>query len=131
MGQQRETDGSSVWLRGDWTRSSRCSSGTCIEVQYSLAEVLIRDSKQNHLGHEQPVLSLSHDAFERLKDSICHKRGATEHSVEPVLIDSHPGGDTVFVSSRTGTRLYYTSEEVEAFRLGILDGEFDLLSSIA
>lgn len=50
----------------DWQRSTRCASGTCVEVAEADGVILVRDSKHP----EQPPLNFSHAEWETFLDGI-------------------------------------------------------------
>jgi len=49
-----------------WKKSSRCSSGGCIEVATSPAHRMVRDSKQDH----SPILSFSNESFSAFLEAV-------------------------------------------------------------
>ncbi len=49
-----------------WTKSTQCTSGTCIEVAYPVGAVQVRDSKQT----DGPVLTFDPDAWRAFIDTV-------------------------------------------------------------
>lgn len=57
---------------GIWRKSSysNATGGTCIEVADDPRRVMIRDTKQAHLGDRRTVLSVTPDAWAKFIDAV-------------------------------------------------------------
>lgn len=55
-----------------WRKSTYSSSGgaSCVEVARSTLGVMVRDTKQDHLGKARTVISISPDAWQRFTSSL-------------------------------------------------------------
>lgn len=57
---------------GIWRKStySNSSGGSCIEVAEAKRTVMVRDTKQAHLGDRRTVLSVAPDAWRKFLDTV-------------------------------------------------------------
>ena len=105
-----------------WIRSRRCSLGDCVEVHVSDTAVLVRDSKQNDLGAEQPLLSATPEQWSTFIAEMCG--AADPGSNGQILVEHVSYGGVVLTSPHSSVRLDYTAAEWTAFEAGAKAGEF-------
>jgi hypothetical protein len=110
-----------------WTRSSKCSAGVCIEARIIGSTAELRDSKQNHLGTRQPMLSLPLAAFETFQDELIGRVAAGTNG--RIVVDQLENGWVAFRSIEDGVTLRYDADELAAFVAGIRVGEFRLAAA--
>ncbi|MEM7340124.1 MAG: DUF397 domain-containing protein [Actinomycetota bacterium] len=105
-----------------WRKSSFSGPVHCVEVAHVGHVTVVRDSKQR--GCLAPaVLSVSGDAWRLATLQVCSDRS---HGVNGELaIKRLSDGSQTWRSVRTGVELHFTAAEIDAFRLGVLDGQFD------
>jgi hypothetical protein len=107
-----------------WFKSSLSGgSDNCVEVQLAGDRVLIRDSKylRNSANDPatQPVIALPASDWQAFLDAATR---AEPRAGFPVII---PGPDgCVSVRDSRGTVLTYTPDEWDAFKAGVVKGEF-------
>lgn len=101
----------------EWARSSYCTSGVCIEVRWSSNTVQVRDSKRSK-DPVQDIIVLQPTDWKVFLD---HVAAGTVEPGGPIECVHHELGVN-FV--RGSTVLQFDSAEYEAFRAGVLAGEF-------
>lgn len=106
-----------------WYRSSRCTSGMCVEIrQIDVETVAIRDSKEAAVSAEYSTIELSADEFELFtREVVGDLPMSTNGLVDIERIDTDT---TVFRCIRSGAQLHFTNDEVAAFAAGIRAGRF-------
>jgi hypothetical protein len=97
----------------------------CVEVlrRPDAAEVLIRDSKQNGLGADQPMISLSSRDFDDLLSALSKRSFSNAAAIDIIQAEA---GIWHFECRRSGTVLTFDADEMQAFLLGIDAREFEL-----
>lgn len=110
-----------------WFKSKRSSgSCTCVEVRF-LADadaVQVRDSKQIDAvtgTNVSDIITLPSTDWRQFIHSLVDDARATG----PLVHYSPDDGTIVLHCTESGVELTYDSDEWEAFRSGVLDGEFD------
>ena len=108
----------------DWFKSSFSqSSSNCVQVKFVGSVVLVSDSKYIGPAHLQPivrVLATAWDVF--LELALGNDVREDSIAIPSIATDSH--GMTI--TDAVGTTLEFTPGEWDAFRSGILAGEFSL-----
>lgn len=96
--------------------------GQCVEVLVMSDAVLVRDSKQNDLGDDQPMLTATQDEWLTFIAEIC---GAAEPGSNGAILIEHAAyGGIVLTAPDSDVRLDYTEAEWTAFVAGVKAGEF-------
>lgn len=104
----------------NWVRSRRCTSGQCVEISRTPDRLRIRDSKQNLLGHTQPIIALTLDKWCEFTDALlANQVGHLPH------IGLQREEDGAITLSSEANSLHFDAEEWIAFVGGLADGEFD------
>ncbi len=110
--------------RAGWRTSTRSSNGgNCVEVDFTVAGVEIRDSKAHGTGPIIGFTSTQWAAF--LRESV---RGLP--SANGAVAVTHQDG-TQIQSLASGVTLHFTPGEWAAFVAGAQDGEFDYHAQVA
>lgn len=119
MAPGRGTDGP---IGDQWRRSSKCTTGVCVEARLEGSLAYLRDSKQNNLGLAQPILECSTDAFVALQRELA---GLAQSGLNgEVSVEVYRDGWLALRSLSTGVTLHFDSEEISAFVAGVRAGEF-------
>ena len=115
--------------RAGWRKSSYSAhENGCVEVDYTIAHVEVRDTKHRGTG---PVLRVTHDIWGAFLQSVAADRvaGGGELALNRSALNADYNGAAVLTlwHLRTGAdELHFTDAEWQAFRCGVLDGEFTL-----
>jgi hypothetical protein len=114
-----------VFVRGtdiSFNRSSFCINGTCILIGFNQGHVILRDSKQDHLGENQPEIRLPDTEFAGF---VALLDGRATHP-EPVglTVEHDPNGGVIIRSDHDGVALVFDGDERSAFLAGVDNGEF-------
>ncbi len=96
-----------------WRRSTRCSTGACVEVGSDTRRVLVRDSK---LGDGSPILEFTDLEWAQF---VAHDIASDVVSVEWALT-----GGCYVRREPGGPELHFTDAEWDAFIAGVKGGEF-------
>lgn len=104
-----------------WRRSSKCSMGSCVEVLLTDDWVFIRDSKQNDLGADQPLIPVDPPIWKSFLEEI--HGVATVGSNGTLAVKFLDNGWVQLSDIHTGTSLSYDEEEWAAFTAGVTLGE--------
>ncbi len=105
-----------------WVKSKKCLSNGCVEVcSLDGLYFAVRDTKQNHMGPEQPILILSRDAFAGLLSQMIR---STSQGTPSTRTTRTTDGTTTIRSLDTGVELRFDQDEIDAFVAGIKAGEF-------
>jgi len=106
-----------------WTRSSHCSSHTCVEVSIGSNRVSIRDSKNNQISSQETI------DFEPGEWAMVLRLGfhpSTGQCGSSRVVTRSANGRVEVLDTHTDTLLNFSREEWHAFLAGVADGEFDL-----
>ena len=71
----------------------------------------------------EPIIEIPVEVWARFLDEVAGRRPIGSNG--ELLATELPSGDVELRSAASGTLLRFTPAEWEAFRLGVLDGEFD------
>jgi len=105
--------------RAGWRTSTRSNNGTnCVEVDFTVTGVLMRDTKDRDTG---PVIDFTADQWA----TFVHEVLDGLPSANGAVTVSHRGTVTEVRSLATDRTLRYTASEWTAFLAGARDGEFD------
>jgi len=105
---------------GSWRKASLCSTGACVEVLIEESFVKMRDSKLNGTL-SQPALTFDLRLWSVLLDHV--RSGPTGFEIEGVVVNRGTVGNTVVAG--TEGELRFDDDEWQAFRAGVLAGEFN------
>lgn len=114
---------------GVWKKAARSggNGGNCVEVKAEGPFVLIRDSKYlrdpSNAVEMQPIIAITAAQWREFLDVVAGRSAAAS---EPVFTVHADGAATLETADLT---LEYTRDEWEAFALGVIEGEFDDLTS--
>lgn len=104
-----------------WFKAARSGYTNCVEVAHLAAETRVRDTKQHDLI-EQPLLLCSPEAWSCLEAEF---RGESPFgSNGEIAITATNDGGQLWRSTASGVELRFTADEIDAFRGGVVDGEF-------
>lgn len=109
-----------------WKRSTRCDTGSCVEVAVVGDQVQVRDSKRDN---ESPVIGYTREQWSHLLD-VVKAGGDLDETVER-LVDVAPLGNGQFCWDRLtpwkqyAGCLHFTRDEMGAFVVGVRAGKFD------
>lgn len=104
-----------------WKRSTRCSSGGCVEVRHNNGRVVLRDSK---LGDDSPELEFTPAEWDSFLAAAVEWDRDSEMQVGPVVLDRVGGDYPVCIVGDQVAALHYSWEEWADFRVGAEAGEF-------
>ena len=105
---------------GSWRKASLCSTGACVEVMIEESCVKMRDSKLNGTSG-QPALAFGLRAWSALLDHV--RSGSGGFEIDGVAVNRGTAGSAVVVG--TEGELRFDDDEWQAFRAGVLAGEFN------
>ena len=106
-----------------WYRAARCLNGSCVEArQFDHDRFGLRDSKQNDLGPDQPIVWLSRAGYLALLDEVAGRvPPGSNTEVAVVVLDD---GDTIIRCLTSDVELRYDRDETAAWIDGVLADEF-------
>ncbi|WNV83065.1 DUF397 domain-containing protein [Umezawaea sp. Da 62-37] len=111
--------------RAGWRISSYSSNGeSCVDVDFTASGVEIRHSQHPH----GPRIEFTADEWTAWLDEV--GGGVVTNDNGAVTVRTYDGGWLV-TAMRTSHELRYTIAEIDAFRRGVLDGEFSRENALA
>lgn len=104
--------------------SSYCSTGTCVGVGIRDQSIVMVDTKAltSSTEDETPSIAFTDEEWNLLLVFLTFDTPASEKSVQ---ISTEENGD-VIVAKECEEGLSFLSDEWDAFRRGVVDGEFDV-----
>lgn len=110
----------------EWTTStfSGNNGGACVEIKIEGDTVFVRDTKFRRSAENKNIQQPHIEIPIRLWGEVCDRvTGLTSFALGgTVRIEVHAGGAATFSSGTV--ELNFTSDEMDAFAKGIIDGEF-------
>lgn len=113
-------------VKHKWIKSSYSDpENLCVEVCFSENQVLIRDSKHHGASTERPQFCLSDPDWREFLLAVVTEGSMPATSKAELSIQA--SADGIELSSSTSrTVLQFTKGEWNAFRLGVIAGEFTI-----
>jgi len=99
-----------------------CSSGNCVEVTLTDLMAYIRDSKQNELGIQQPIIALNLKDWVEFLDQVAADEIAEADGV--LVVEEASNGWVELLDTAKDITLSFDAQEWGAFTTGVKAGRF-------